>query len=342
MIELDGSWGEGGGQILRTALSLSSVTAKPCIVHNIRAGRSRPGLQPQHLACVRAAAQLVRAKLSGDAVGSTFLQFVPTQSVRAGDYRFEIGTAGSAALVLHTVAVPLASAENGSVVEISGGTHTANAPTTCDLLLAWAPAMAHFGIDAEISAVSLGFAPKGGGELRVNIAGGTVLRGARFISPEAVHSATASICTANLPQHVGTRGADEIRRRLGRRLSVEVDIRMEAALSTGAAVTVGVETAEAMASYHAIGERGKPMETVCQEACVPLLNWLKTGCSVDERLADQLVLPACLAEGETEFTVPRLSQHLQTVVWVARQFVDLDVSFEEQPGSGHRVLLRKR
>lgn len=168
VISIDGSHGEGGGQILRTALSLSAVTGKPFAIENIRARRSKPGLMRQHLTAVKAAAAICGAKADGAEVGSTRLRFEPG-SLKAGEYAFNIGSAGSTSLVLQTVLPPLALADGASRVTLQGGTHNTGAPPFEFLDRAFLPLIRRIGFNADVELRRFGFYPAGGGEVRVEI-----------------------------------------------------------------------------------------------------------------------------------------------------------------------------
>ena len=171
MLDLDGSSGEGGGQILRTALTLSLVTNLPFRLRRIRANRSRPGLAAQHLASVNAAAAISKAKVRGASLRSSDLEFVPGE-VRPGDYDFAVGTAGATALVAQTIAIPLMLASRGSAVPIAGGTHVAYAPCFDYLATTWAAALAATGWDCSLAMERPGFYPAGGGQIRFACPGG--------------------------------------------------------------------------------------------------------------------------------------------------------------------------
>src|SRR5262245_18665905 len=168
MLDLDGSLGEGGGQILRTSLALALLTGKAFRLRNVRARRPKPGLQPQHLMSVRAAAQIGQAQVQGDRPGSMDLVFEPG-AVVPGKYHFTIGTAGATALVLHTVYVPLALAGAASALTIEGGTHVKAAPCFHFLATTWRAYLALFGVDVRVTMRRAGFYPRGGGLLEVHI-----------------------------------------------------------------------------------------------------------------------------------------------------------------------------
>jgi RNA 3'-terminal phosphate cyclase (ATP) len=324
MVVIDGGYGEGGGQVIRTSLSLAAITGQPFAIHNIRIRRSRPGLQPQHLAAVRAAAEICRASVRGDAVGSVSLTFVPAGEVRAGSYRFEIGTAGAAPLVAQTVLVPLALAKGAWDVAISGGTHVPMAPTADYLEQCYARALAQVGIHAAVSSPRPGFFPKGGGEVRLSGPGGDVVRPLRAARRGGMRKLSAFILTSKLRDEVADRGAQAVCERLEPEgHSAAVSIRRIAALDPGAAVMINAECEPGLGGFVALGEKGLPMERVARRACDEFLAWWRTESAFDGHLSDQLVLPLSLAGGPSRWTATCATEHLRTVLWVAQQFLSV-------------------
>lgn len=327
-MQIDGSYGEGGGQILRTSLSLSAITGRRVEIANIRAGRSRPGLQPQHLAAVNATAAICSARLAGAAVGSQRLLFAPESPVQAGDYRFAIGTAGAAPLVLQTVFVPLALADGASSVEITGGTHVPHAPPADYVGAVYLRTLARCGHDGEMSYDRAGFFPRGGGLVKARIPGRARPRPA-VIAVRQAGPLQAFIVTAQLPEHVSERGAATVAsfmRGVGRKILVE-RLSLESP-GPGAAVVIAC----GCAGFTALGERGKPMEEVAEEACRSFMEWWKTGAAVDEHLADQLALPMSLVDGESVWTTPQVTDHVRTVLWTVSRFLPIDHDVTESAG----------
>ena len=335
-ITIDGSHGEGGGQILRTSLSLSALTGRPVEIVRIRAGRSRPGLQPQHLASVRAAAGLCAAKLEGAEIGSVRLRFVPQAPPTPGAYHFAIGTAGAAPLVLQTVLLPLALAAAPSQATITGGTHVSHAPTADYVQRVYLPALAKHGLVASVMSPRAGFFPKGGGMVQAEIEGGSVFQPVTLTERGGLLRLTALVVTSGLPPTVAERGIAAVRQTLGR-LPVElaVETRDASSVGPGAAVLLVADCEGGLAGFSAIGERGQRMETVAEEACFAFREWWETGAACEEHLADQLVLPMALTFGKSCWTTSRVTEHLRTVLWVVPQFLPVEVRLGDNPdGSG--------
>lgn len=340
-VHIDGSQGEGGGQILRTSLSLSVLTGRLVEFTRIRAGRSRPGLQPQHLAAVRAAAALCAADLEGDAVGSTRLGFTPQAPAAPGDYHFDIGTAGAATLVVQTVLLPLALAGDSSRVTVRGGTHVPHAPTAEYLTHVYAPLLGRQGLTALTVSPRAGFFPKGGGVVEAEIATAAFLFPLDLAERGDLRSLTAYIITSQLPASVADRGATAVRHNLpawGDALKVEV--RDAPSLGPGASVVIVAECENAVAGFSAIGERGKPMERVAEEACDEFKSWWESGAACDEHGADQWVLPAALSSETSRWTTSRVTEHLRTVLGVVRQFLPVEAALEEHSDGSGTVTLR--
>jgi RNA 3'-terminal phosphate cyclase (ATP) len=329
-LTIDGSHGEGGGQILRSALALSVITGREIALLNIRAGRPKPGLYPQHLASVHAAASLCDAAVSGAHLGSVELRFSPRRSAGSGDYAFDVashsasGSAGSALLVLHTVLYPLALAAGRSAVVIHGGTHVPWSPTTDHAWDALLPALAAMGIRATLTEQRTGWYPAGGGAVAATIEG----RGGRFFDPfnrvsrGALVRVSGRALAANLPSHIAQRMADRARSLLaGAGIPSAIAVRRVSAACAGAGLFLCAEYAcGARAGFSSLGERGKPSERVAEEAVDAILEHHRSGATVDRHLADQLVLPCALATGPSSFIAATASRHLSTNLWVASQF----------------------
>ncbi|EBS1095878.1 RNA 3'-terminal phosphate cyclase, partial [Salmonella enterica subsp. enterica serovar Heidelberg] len=204
IIALDGAQGEGGGQILRSALSLSMITGQPFEMSGIRAGRAKPGLLRQHLTAVRAATEICGAQVNGDELGSQQLCFTPGP-IRGGEYRFAIGSAGSCMLVLQTVLPALWFADGSSRVEVHGGTHNQAAPSADFICRVWEPLLARMGISQRTTLIKHGFYPAGGGAAATVVEPATSLRGLTLISRGETLRTTAEALLAAVPYHVGER-----------------------------------------------------------------------------------------------------------------------------------------
>jgi len=342
MIHIDGSYGEGGGQILRTSLSLSVLTGQPVEIVHIRAGRSKPGLKAQHLAAVQAAAALSAAQVEGAELGSQRLRFTPLCDAAPGEYHFAIGTAGAAALVAQTILLPLALAAGPSRVTITGGTHVPFAPTAEYLEHVYLAGLRRRGLQVRLSMPMAGFFPRGGGKLVLEIQP-SALSPAAIIERGRIHSITAYVVTAGLPTDVGERGAGVIRNSLSKlNDKLKIEIRDLASAGQGAAITLVADCESGPVGFSAIGERGKRIETVADEACMGFEAWYTSGAACDEHLADQLVLPQALAAGESRWTTCGVTEHLRSVLWLLPQFLPLKVNLLEQADGTGSISLVSR
>ncbi len=332
-IIIDGSRGEGGGQILRTAVALAAAGAKPVRLVNIRARRPKPGLRPQHLAAVQAAAAVCGGTLEGDRIGSRELTLTPGP-LAARRYRFEIPTAGSAMLVAQTVIGPLALAEGESEAVITGGTHNPFAPCfeyVRDVFCVLASAM---GVEGYVELARPGFYPAGGGEVHLAVRGGG-LRAARLLSRGELRRVDGvSIASAALPGHIVERQAARAASRLqAARLDATIDRATPESASPGTALFLRAVFARSVAGFFGLGKRGKPAERVADEAVDALLAFLDADASVDPHAADQLVPLAALAAGESRWRTPCATSHLLTVAEVVRQVTGRTVDIDGRPGA---------
>jgi RNA 3'-terminal phosphate cyclase (ATP) len=329
---LDASHGEGGGQVLRTALALAVALGRPVALERIRLRRPKPGLQPQHLTVVRALAAIADAHVAGDELGSTALSFTP-RGLRAGDWRFDIGaikgSAGSVSLLFQSLLLPLARADAPSRLTLVGGTHVPWSPTVHYLTAVFLPALASLGLTAGVQLRRWGWYPAGGGEIEARITPAPRMAGLTASQPPSPLTITGVSAVSRLPRSI----ADRQRRQAEARLEaagLRADIAVEedtAALGPGTVLFLGVP---GRAGFSALGRRGLPAERVADEAVDALLDWRAGAGAVDVHLADQLVPFLALADGPSSFTCPRLSEHLRTVVWVVQQFLAVGISLHDE------------
>ncbi len=341
MIEVDGAIGEGGGQIIRTCLSLSALLGRPFRISNIRRKRAKPGLRAQHLAAVRAVGEICHARLEGDKIGSDRLSFEPSE-LRGGDYKFDIGTAGATSLVLQALLVPLLFAGKPSHLSLSGGTHVPISPPFDYLRDVFLPVLANLGVRAEVRIDAYGFYPRGGGQIEADIlpVGRRALTPFVFPDRKGFWLVKGVSAVGNLPLTIAERQKQASLLAL-RRLPVGVDIDTVSVSSpgTGTFVFLKTEGAACLAGFSAIGVRGKRAEVVGTEAAAELLEYYhRQGC-VDPHLADQLVLYLSLAEGTSSFVTTELTRHLVTNLSVIKQFLGIDCKVKGEIGAPGRVTI---
>jgi RNA 3'-terminal phosphate cyclase (ATP) len=332
MIELDGSMGEGGGQILRTSLALALVTKKSFRLKNIRAGRAKPGLQPQHLTSGRAAASVGQAQVHGDALGSRNLVFEPGQIV-PGAYNFNIGTAGATSLVLHTLYLPLAwRADVPSALTLRGGTHVLASPSFDFLEYTWRRYLEHVGFQIRVRQFQPGFYPRGGGVVEVAIEPCSQIRGLQLQEATAVARATVISAVANLPDHIAERQARRAASGL-KQMGMEIEIRQERWTNgPGTVISAVLDTLPVPTLFFALGRRGRPAEQVADDLLDQIGNFLRNQPGVDLCSADQVVLPLALAAQASTFRVTEVTSHLLTNIAVIQKFVDREVLCQGKEG----------
>lgn len=327
MIVIDGSFGEGGGQIVRSSLTLAAVLGEKTRIENVRARRAKPGLMSQHLAAARALAKVCDGKLIGLAKGSRELTFDPGP-VQPGRYAIEIGTAGSTTLVFQTLLYALAAAGEESVVAIHGGTHNPLAPPAEFIAECFLPATRALGLAVDFELVRHGFYPKGGGSIRARIEPWKEAKGTLDWREEIEWGEPqAEILIANLPNHVAEREQAELAKRLDQdpeRIHIEV---LPGELGPGNAVMVRYRSHERTALITSFGEPGKPAERVAHEAARDAKNFARSKAPVDPHLADQLLLPLVLGPGGS-FLTSAVTEHARTQAEVIRKFIGVEVKME--------------
>jgi RNA 3'-terminal phosphate cyclase (ATP) len=330
MIELDGSTGEGGGQILRTALTLAMITGRPFRIRQIRARRAKPGLMRQHLVAVQAAAQICGAEASGVAVGSQELEFVPGK-VRGGDYRFAIGTAGSCTLVLQTVLPALLSADRPSTLHLSGGTHNPMAPPVEFLQRAYGRALADMGAEIDVRLERCGFFPAGGGEVTASVTPCAQLRPRTWMERGERRAAYADCVIAGIPPRVAQRELECV----GKAMNWgEEQLRAHCLPDNhgpGNALMLTLEYEHTTEVFTAFGEKSVSAEHVARQVVQRARQYLCTKAAVAEYLGDQLMLPLALAGGGG-FTVDAVSTHARTNAQVIELFLPVRFAFGTHDG----------
>jgi RNA 3'-terminal phosphate cyclase (ATP) len=341
MIEIDGSYGEGGGQILRTALSLSCLFRKPFRVFNVRKGRKRPGLMPQHLTAVRAAQLISRAEVKGDSAGSTELLFAPGE-VKGGDFSLDIGTAGSTMLVLQTLIPALIFSKERTGLVMTGGTHVPFSPCFHYIEGIFIPFLKRLGIRVLLTIESFGFYPGGGGKIRAELFPAGVITPLKIAERGELISLTGCSGAGNLPLSIAERQRNSLLSKIHselREIRCPEEIKSVGvpAAGQGTFLFLKAVSANSVAGFTSLGERGKRAELVGEEAAAEFLRYYSTGAVLDPHLPDQIALYLALGEGESEFTTSCVTNHLLTNLWVIGLFHEFEYSVEGEPGKPGRV-----
>jgi len=323
MLEIDASYGEGGGQLLRTAVALAAITGIPVQLSRVRAGRAKPGLAPQHLAAVRAVAQICGAQLEELALGAQELRFEPG-ALRAGSFEFDIGTAGSITLLLQALLPVLLRAPGPSEVLVRGGTDVRAAPPLDYFTHVLLRLLRPMGVNVQLQERRRGYFPRGGGEVQLHVVPARLqaLRLERAGDLTAVHGVAH---VANLPLHIAERMRDAAQARLAPRsrpLHIETRVLGPAqAIAQGGAIVLWAQTRHSTLGAGRVAERGLRAEVLGEAAAADLQAELDSGAAVDVHAADQLLIYTALAEGESRYTARELSRHAQTAMWLIEHFL---------------------
>lgn len=339
-LEIDCSFGEGGGQILRSSLSLSLVCQKSIRLFNIRAKRPKPGLRAQHLVCVLSASEISGSKTKGEERGSKELEFVPGR-VQSGNYHFRIGTAGSTLLVFQTLLPALLFCEGFSELKIEGGTHNPKAPPFEFVKESFIPVISRLGIECELDLIRYGFYPQGGGAIKARIKP-WVRRGGYLSLREPCDwkFLKGEILLSNLPMDIAEREQNELATRLGiEKEKIKIKF-LSGETGPGNAILLYYSSGNRVSVLTGFGEKGKRAERVASELAREAKNFIRSGAGVDPYLADQLVLYLALGAGG-EFTTNRISEHLRTNLKVIELFLKVKSEIETIEPDLHLVRVMK-
>ena len=331
MIEIDGSLGEGGGQIVRSSLALSLVTGQPVTIDRIRAHRKKPGLGRQHLTAVQAAREVSGADLEGAAIGSTRLTFSPGP-VRAGAYVFRIGTAGSTTLVLQTILPALMVAEGISTVTLEGGTHNPLAPCYDFLAHAYLPLLRRIGVPVQASLKRPGFYPAGGGEFTVSIHPCQQLKRLELLERGPIVARRVRAVVANLPRHIAERECQAIAKKTGWEPSCFAVQEISESAGPGNVVTIQLQFEHVDELFTGFGQRGVRAEVIATRTLKEARQYIHADVPVGEHLADQILLPLGIGAhqvgGGGVFRTMPLSQHATTHIEVLKRFLDIRIDVQ--------------
>ncbi len=323
MIQIDGSFGEGGGQILRSSLALSLITQQPFEIINIRSGRPKPGLMRQHLTAVNAAVDVGCAKVEGNAIGSQRLLFKPS-GLYAGKFHFAIGTAGSTTLVLQTVLPALLLAEGESTISLEGGTHNPYAPPYEFLEKAYIPLINQMGSTIETKLLAPGFAPAGGGQLLVNVKPVKKLSGLELLDRGKITAKLATASVAQLPVEIAEKELKKVRDKLGW-FGQELQVHeFDNSPGPGNVITFEIASELLTEIFTAFGQKNVSIPKVLYPVIDEIKEYLDQSVPVGPYLSDQLLLPLALA-GEGVFRTVALTQHSLTNIEVIKKFLDVTI-----------------
>jgi len=339
MLHIDGSEGEGGGQVLRTCLSLAALTGRPFQLRHIRANRSQPGLRPQHLTAVRAAAAICQAETAGDFLNADTLEFRPQVRAKGGRYTFDVthaasgGSAGAITLVFQTVLWPLLFAAGPCELALRGGTHVPFSPSYHYLAEVFAPVVARLGASFTLALTGWGWYPAGGGEITAVIHPTRQLTTPNLNRPGNSRPQVRGVAAVtNLPADIAQRMANRAENLLRQaKLPGQVTAVRERGAGPGAGIVLWLP----QAGFTSLGRKGLPADKVAETAVAECLAFVDNGADVDKRLADQLLLPLALAHGRSQFTTDQVTQHTLTNAALLRRWLDVTINIAgelNQPG----------
>jgi RNA 3'-terminal phosphate cyclase (ATP) len=342
MIEIDGSIGEGGGQVLRVCLALSALTRKPITIKNIRVNRTNPGLRSQHLTAIRAVAEVTAAKVSGLAIGSSKLVFSPGP-IHGGTFHFDAKTAGSTTLILQALLPVLAFADQRSSVTIIGGTNNPLAPQADYVINVLNPVLVSMGFRYRFRLIKRGFYPRGGGLIHVLTEPVDELHPINIVDMGALQGIRGISHSRNLPAHIVERQANAAKQSCSRAgfqtASFVHDVGQGAkSHSTGSGVVLWAETSTGgRLAGDSLGAPGKPAERVGEEAAAKLLSQLSMGAPIDTHLSDQLIVWLALAQGRSSIKTTTLTLHAVTAIKVTETLTDSQFKIRGKVGTSGTI-----
>ena len=335
-IKIDGSQGEGGGQMLRSSLALSLISGRPFKMDNIRSKRRKPGLMRQHLTAVRAAAEVGHAVVEGDEIGSCSLSFVPGE-VHGGDYHFSVGTAGSAILVMQTILPPLLLAAKKSTLRFDGGTHNMMAPPYDFISRCFIPQLEKTGVKLSSKLTSWGFYPAGGGSFTLEVTPVSKLQGFELECRGELLSKKAKAIVSSLSKSIANRELRKIKQELGWSQDQLEVVQIEDSKGPGNVILFELEYKNITELITAFGERGVEATKVAANGIARVREYLSSDAPTGEYLTDQLLIPLALA-GVGRLVCTQLSSHTLTNIEVIKMFLDVKIETQCLPSGSFEII----
>ncbi len=343
MIEIDGSCGEGGGQIIRMAVALSAITGKDVKLVNIRAGRKKPGLAAQHMTGIRSVGELCGAKVEGLDIGSQTVEFRPGE-LRGGKFHFDIGTAGSITLVFQACFIPALRSPMKSVLTVTGGTDVRWSPPIDYFQNVFIPMVRKMGVFAKVERVKRGYYPKGGGRVVLHVEPREKLTPLNLDGIEEPLRIGGISHVSNLPAHIPERMAESAKKELVRLGRPDIELKTygnEEAFGQGGAIVVWARNGSTVLGGDSTAERGVRAEKVGETAGKELSKEVRSGATLDVHLSDQMLPYMAMAEGESSFFVREVTNHAHTNMWLIKHFFDVDFN-TAQVGELQKITVRPK
>lgn len=339
---IDGSFGEGGGQILRTALCLSIMTGKPLEIFNIRASRSKPGLAHQHLSCIKLCEQISNATIDGARLRSQKLNFQP-EKTQSGSYSLGVGTAGSVSLVLHSIFLPLSFAETESTVTIEGGTHVPWSPSFNYLADQWLRYMRKIGLRIDLTLKKAGYFPRGGGIITAKIQPIKEIEPLNLIDRGELKKIKVTVYISNLDRQIAEREMNTARKLLkSEGYSIDGEIVEYNSIGQGTGTHIHIKFGNGSASFTSLGQIGIRAEAVAKDCVQEAIDFINSEAAIDRYLADQLILPLYFAHQSSSFTTNFISEHLLTNAAIVKKFLPIDIRIEGEKNKPGKISIHPR
>ncbi|MEF8880003.1 MAG: RNA 3'-terminal phosphate cyclase [Candidatus Thermoplasmatota archaeon] len=330
VISIDGSYGEGGGQIVRSAISLSTLTGREVEIYNIRAGRSNPGLRPQHMAAVNCIKKICDAETKGVKKSSSKLFFKP-KTVKNGELTFNIGTAGSMTLVFQTVILGVVNSGKTVVVNLTGGSDVRWSPPWDFFENVFLPCLKQMNIDVESDLYKRGYYPRGGGEAKIKISPTDKITSLNLRDSDKVNKIFGVVHISDLPDHINKRIKHTVIQNL---LKENIDTMIKTdrcdALNPGVGVTLWNRNKKRFIGSGVLGEKGMPSEEVGSKAAEKIIKEIKSDSTVGIHLFDQILPYLALSEKKCMIKVRNISSHAETNMWLIKKFFDIDFQISEK------------
>ena len=335
MLQIDGSYGEGGGQILRNAVALSVLTKKPVEIKNIRAKRPNPGIKAQHHTAISCMKALCDAKTEGLFIGSSSLKFTPGE-IHTGEYEFDIGTAGSMTLVFQTCILCSLKATKPVIIKLTGGTDVKWSPSWDYFVHVFLPLICKMGVNIDVNLIQHGYYPKGGGEAVLTVHPCKKIHPLKLGKKQNFTTIQGIIHISSLPDHIGKRMKHAaIKTLLKKDLESDIKIENVASLSPGTGITLWSQSDKSVLGSTVTGEKGVPSERIGESAAIQLLKEIDSDANLDIYAIDQILPYMALASniGKSCCIVRRLSSHTKTNMWIIQQFFDTTFEIVKQDNS---------
>jgi len=330
LLQIDGSYGEGGGQILRYAVALSALTKKPVEINNIRANRPVPGIRPQHHTAISCIKSICKGAIEGLSIGSPKLTFSPGE-IQPGEYKFDIGTAGSITLVFQACILSSLNTTKPITIKLTGGTDVKWAPTWDYFTQVFLPLIQKMGVNTDAQLIKRGYYPKGGGEAVLTIHPAKKLQRLQLEEEQDFKEINGIVHIANLPDHISKR-MKHAALKIVVKNNIQSFIRVDktTSFSPGTGITLWSKSDHTVMGSTFLGERGVTSEKIGENAANQLIKEINTGATIDTFAIDQILPYMVLAEEESVCMVRELSNHTQTNMWLLKQFFDVEFEVKEQ------------